>query len=57
MRMLYENGQAIEGLYAVSTDSMGVLLSGKTGCIDCGGVAHVWCFISGRIAGEQAAVQ
>lgn len=56
MRMLYENGQAIEGLYAVSTDSMGVLLSGKTGCIDCGGVAHVWCFISGRIAGEQAAV-
>lgn len=43
------------GLYACGTDSIGVFFTEETGYIDYGGVAHGWCFTSGKIAGENAA--
>ena len=42
-------------LYACGTDSIGVFFTEETGYIDYGGVAHGWCFTSGKIAGENAA--
>ena len=55
IEVLDANGEVIPGLYAVGTDSMGVLLSETTGYIDYGGIDHGWCLTSGRIAGENAA--
>ncbi len=55
IQVLNQDGEVIEGLYACGTDSLGVLFSKKSGYIDYGGVAHSWCFVSGKIAGEHAA--
>lgn len=55
MQVLDNNGEIIEGLYAVGTDSMGVLFTNKKGYANFGGVAQGYCFVSGRIAGEHAA--
>ena len=55
IRVLNANGEAIPGLYACGMDSMGVLFTEETGYIDYGGVAHGWCFTSGRLAGANAA--
>jgi len=55
MRVLNAKGEAIGGLYAVGTDSMGVLFTNKKGYANYGGVAQGYCFVSGRIAGERAA--
>lgn len=55
MQVLNNSGEEIEGLYAVGTDSMGVLFTNKKGYTNFGGVAQGSCFVSGRIAGEHAA--
>ena len=55
IEVLDKDGNVIPGLYAAGTDSMGVLLSEKTGYIDYGGIDHGWCLTSGKIAGENAA--
>lgn len=55
MQVLTPKGEVIPGLYAVGTDSMGVLFTNKKGYANFGGVAQGYCFTSGRIAGEKAA--
>lgn len=55
MQVLNAKGEVIEGLYAVGTDSMGVLFTNKKGYTNFGGVAQGYCFNSGKIAGEAAA--
>lgn len=55
IEVLNTEGNVIPGLYACGTDSMGVLFSEESGYLDYGGVAHGWCFVSGRLAGENAA--
>ncbi|MPM56834.1 Urocanate reductase [bioreactor metagenome] len=55
IEVLDTNGNVIKGLYACGTDSMGVLLNVEEGYIDYGGVAHGWCFTSGKLAGQNAA--
>ena len=55
IQVLDTNGNVIPGLYACGTNSMGVLFTKETGYIDYGGVAHSWCFVSGKTAGADAA--
>lgn len=55
MQVLNESGQVIEGLYAVGTDSMGVMFTNTKGYANYGGVAQGYAFLSGRIAGAHAA--
>lgn len=55
IEVLDADGNVIPGLYACGTDSIGVFFTEETGYIDYGGVAHGWCFTSGKIAGENAA--
>lgn len=46
---------AVDGLYAVGTDSMGVLFSEAKAYVTYGGAAQGWAFTSGRMAGKVAA--
>ncbi len=55
MEVLDESGETIPGLYAVGTDSMGVLFTNTKGYTNYGGVAQGYAFTSGRIAGANAA--
>ena len=55
MHVLDAEGQVVENLYAVGTDSMGVLFTNQKGYTNYGGVAQGWCYVSGRIAGLDAA--
>ncbi len=55
MHVLDTDGNIIDGLYAVGTDSMGVLFTNQKGYANYGGVAQGYCFTSGRIAGTDAA--
>ena len=56
MRVLKEDGTTpIEGLYAVGTDTIGVLLTEKKEYVKYGGAAQGWAFTSGREAGANAA--
>ncbi len=55
MQVLDGNGNVITGLYAVGTDSMGVLFTDKKGYANYGGVAQGWAYTSGKLAGEYAA--
>ncbi len=55
MQVLKENGKPLDGLYAVGTDSMGVLFTNKKGYANYGGVAQGYAFTSGKIAGEEIA--
>ncbi len=55
MRVLRKDGKQIPGLFAVGTDSMGVLFTGSKGYANYGGVAQGYAFVSGRIAGAAAA--
>lgn len=55
IEVLDTKGNVIPGLYACGTDSMGVLLSEESGYMDYGGVDHGWCFVSGKLAGANAA--
>lgn len=51
-----EDGQApIEGLYALGTDSMGMILTEQEQYLDYGGTASGWCFTSGRLTGKYLA--
>ena len=45
----------IEGLYAVGTDSMGVLFSEKKAYVTFGGAANGWALTSGKLCGEVLA--
>ena len=55
MNVLRADGTAVENLYAVGTDSMGVLFCSEKAYVTYGAAAHGWCWTSGKIAGEQAA--
>jgi len=55
MQVLKGNGKTLDGLYAVGTDSMGVLFTNKKGYANYGGVAQGYAFTSGKIAGEEIA--
>ncbi len=55
MQVLNEAGEVIEGLYAVGTDSMGVMFTNTKGYTNYGGVAQGYAFWSGRVAGAHAA--
>jgi len=57
MQVLNTNGEVIDGLYAVGTDSMGVLFTDKKGYANYGGVAQGYCFTSGKIAGAHASIK
>ena len=54
-RVLKDDGTtAIDGLYAVGTDSIGVVLTEKKEYVKYGGAAQGWAFTSGKAAGENA---
>ncbi|MGI1659293.1 MAG: FAD-binding protein [Desulfitobacterium sp.] len=55
MNVLRADGSAIENLYAVGQDSMGVLFSSGIPYTSYGGQAHSWALTSGRLAGANAA--
>ena len=55
MQVLKKGGKTLDGLYAVGTDSMGVLFTNKKGYANYGGVAQGYAFTSGKIAGEEIA--
>lgn len=55
MQVLKDDETPIEGLYAVGTDSMGVLMTEKDQYLDYGGAASGWAFTSGRLAGVSIA--
>lgn len=54
MRVIGTDGEAIHGLYAVGTDSMGVLMNEEEFYLGYGGVAMGYVFYSGRVAGLYA---
>lgn len=54
-RVLKTDGTAIENLFAVGQDSMGVLFSNKVPYVTYGGAAQGWVLTSGRLAGAVAA--
>lgn len=49
-----DNATPINGLYAVGTDSLGVLFSEQREYVTYGGAAQGWAYTSGRIAGKAA---
>ena len=55
MQVLKKGGKTLDGLYAVGTDSMGVLFTNKKGYANYGGVAQGYAYTSGKIAGEEIA--
>jgi fumarate reductase flavoprotein subunit len=55
MRVVDTDGNVISGLYAVGTDSMGVLMNEEEFYLGYGGVAMGYVFHSGRTAGLYAA--
>ena len=55
MQVINTAGEVIEGLYAVGTDSMGVMFTNTKGYTNYGGVAQGFAFWSGRVAGAHAA--
>jgi fumarate reductase flavoprotein subunit len=55
MQVLKQGGKTLDGLYAVGTDSMGVLFTNKKGYANYGGVAQGYAYTSGKIAGEEIA--
>ena len=55
-QVLQADGETpIGGLYAVGTDSMGVLFTNTKGYANYGGITQAYAFVSGRVAGEAAA--
>ena len=55
LQVLDTEGSPISGLYAVGTDSMGVLFSPKKAYVTYGGAANGWGFTSGMLAGRSIA--
>ncbi len=53
--LLADGKTPISGLYAVGTDSMGVLFSEEKAYVTYGGAAQGWAFTSGRLGGKIAA--
>jgi fumarate reductase flavoprotein subunit len=53
--LLADGKTPIDGLYAVGTDSMGVLFSEEKAYVTYGGAAQGWAYTSGRLAGKVAA--
>ena len=49
-----DNTTPINGLYAVGTDSLGVLFSEQREYVTYGGAAQGWAYTSGRLAGISA---
>ncbi|NCB51819.1 MAG: FAD-binding protein [Clostridia bacterium] len=56
MNVLREDGTPIENLYAVGQDSEGVCNASGKAYTPWGGQAQSWTFVSGRIAGTNAAL-
>ncbi len=56
-QVLDTNQEPIEGLYAVGTDSLGVLFTEKKEYVTYGGADQGWAFTSGYILGEKIADQ
>ena len=54
--VLRDDGNPICGLYAVGTDSMGVLFTEKKAYVTYGGAANGWGLTSGYLCGEIAAI-
>lgn len=55
MNVLREDGTPIENLFAVGQDSQGVENKEGEAYTPWGGQAQMWIFVSGKIAGDQAA--
>lgn len=56
--VLQENGETpIEGLYAVGTESIGVLFTEKKAYVTYGGANNGWAWTSGYLCGEEAAAK
>lgn len=51
-QVLDRTGNAVKGLYAVGTDSIGVLLTEKKEYVGYGGAAQGWAFTSGYLTGD-----
>ena len=54
-QVLGKDGRVISGLYAVGTDSIGVMLTEKKEYVAYGGAAQGWAFTSGYLAGAIVA--
>lgn len=57
LQVLDTGGNPIAGLYAVGTDSMGVLMTNREQYLDYGGAASGWAFTSGRLVGKVLAAK
>ncbi|WP_281829289.1 FMN-binding protein [Lactobacillus amylolyticus] len=55
MNVLKENGEVIKNVFAVGQDSEGVENKDNEAYTPWGGQAQAWTFVSGKIAGENAA--
>ena len=53
--MLNVDGEVMEGLYAVGSDSAGVLFSEKKPYVTYGGANNGWALTSGYVAGAVVA--
>lgn len=55
MNLLKEDGTAVENVYVVGNNSLGVLNKSNKAYVTYGGAAQGWALTSGRLAGENAA--
>lgn len=55
LRVLDKSGKPIPGLYAVGTDSIGVLFSEEKPYVTYGGAAQGWAYTSGMVCGKAVA--
>ncbi len=56
-QVLKEDGSVLKGLYAIGTDSMGVLFTEKKEYVTFGGAANGWGLTSGYLCGQEIAKQ
>ncbi len=54
-QVLKEDGSVMDGLYAIGTDSMGVLFTEKKEYVTFGGAANGWGLTSGYLCGQEIA--
>ncbi len=57
MNLLKEDGTAVENVYVVGNDSLGVLNASDKAYVTYGGCAQGWALTSGRLAGANAAAK
>lgn len=57
LNLLTEDGTAIENVYIVGNDSLGVLNASDKAYVTYGGAAQGWALTSGRLAGANAAAK